>query len=70
MMAELYDALISAGAEEEKARDAATAIAKWEARFSSLEGRIIRLEGKVNLLQWMVGFNLALTTTILWQIFR
>ncbi len=69
MMAELYDALINAGAGEEKARDAATAVAGWESRFNSLDGKINHLEGKVNLLQWMVGFNLALTTAILWQIF-
>ena len=62
MMAELYDALTSAGAGEKKAREAAAAVAAWENRFS-------RLEGKVNLLQWMVGFNLALTSAILWQIF-
>ena len=61
MMTELYDALTSAGANEKKAREAAAAVATWENRFS-------RLEGKVNLLQWMVGFNLALTSAILWQI--
>ena len=62
MRAELYDALTSAGADEKKARAAATTVATWEDRFT-------RLEGKVNLLQWMVGFNLALTTAILWRIF-
>ena len=49
-------------ADETKARDAATAVAAWEDRFN-------RLEGKVNLLQWMAGFNLALTTAILRRIF-
>ena len=63
MMTELYDALTNAGADEPKARAAATAVAAWEERFN-------RLEGKVNLLQWMAGFNLALTTAILWQIFN
>jgi hypothetical protein len=62
MMTELYDALTNAGADETRARDAATAVAAWGDRFNSLEG-------KVNLLQWMAGFNLALTTAILWRVF-
>ena len=45
-------------ADETRARDAATAVAAWGDKFNSLEG-------KVNLLQWMAGFNLALTTAIL-----
>ena len=49
-------------ADETRARDAATAVAAWGDRFNSLEG-------KVNLLQWMAGFNLALTTAILWRVF-
>ena len=69
MMTELYDALTSAGAEEPKARDAATAVAAWEDRFNGLDGKMSLLEGKVNLLQWMLGFNLALSTAILWRIF-
>lgn len=35
MMTELYDALTNAGADETRARDAATAVAAWGDRFQS-----------------------------------
>jgi hypothetical protein len=54
MLGNLYDALRSAGAEDEKARKAAEEIAPYEPRFS-------KLESDVALLKWMVGFNIALT---------
>jgi hypothetical protein len=28
------------------------------------------LKGRVNLLQWMMGFNLALTTAVLWKLVK
>ncbi len=55
MIAEVYDALIEAGASQEKARKAAEAIAGYESRFSEIEKRLERMEGKITLLSWMVG---------------
>jgi hypothetical protein len=37
MVAELYDALIDAGATDDKARTAAKAIADYESRFNNIE---------------------------------
>ncbi|MCZ6803754.1 MAG: integrase [Proteobacteria bacterium] len=62
MIRELYDALKSAGAEEDKAREAASAVARFDDRFN-------RIEAELMLLKWMVTFNLAFTTAILWKIF-
>ena len=62
MISELYDALKSAGADEEKARQAASAVAAWEDRFNKVETELL-------LLKWMVGFNLAFTCAILWKVF-
>lgn len=62
MMGNLYDALRSAGAEDEKARKAAEEMAGYEHRFS-------KLEADVGLLKWMVGFNLAMTAAILAKLF-
>lgn len=62
MMGELYDALRSAGAEDEKARRAATEVAGFENRLSTFDGR-------VSVLTWMVGFNLALTLALVSKAF-
>jgi hypothetical protein len=62
MISEVYDALKEAGASEEKARKAAEAIASYENRFS-------RIENDLSVLKWMVGFNLAITTAVLWKVF-
>jgi len=62
MLSEVYDALKEAGASEEKARKAAEAIAAYENRFA-------RVENDLNLLKWMVGFNIAMTTAVLWKVF-
>jgi len=58
---EIYDALIEAGASEEKAR-AARAMTNYETRIS-------KIESDINLLKWMVGFNLAMTVAILFRVF-
>jgi len=59
---EIYDALIEAGTSEDKARAAARAMTNYESRFS-------KIESDVNLLKWMIGFNLAFTVAILFKIF-
>jgi hypothetical protein len=59
---EIYDAFIEAGASEEKARKAARAMTNYETRIS-------RIESDLNLLKWMVGFNLAITVAILFRVF-
>ena len=52
MISELYEALIDAGASEEKAREAAKAIAEYEDRFS-------RIDSDLRILKWMVAAILA-----------
>jgi hypothetical protein len=55
---EIYDALIEAGASEGKAR-----------AMTNYETRISKIESDLNLLKWMVGFNLALTVAVLFRVF-
>ena len=62
MLSSLYDALIDAGASEEKARRAAEEAAQYAARFA-------RLEADVSLVKWMVGVNLAIGLGILVKLF-
>ena len=59
---EIYDALPEAGASEEKARAAARAMTNYETRISKIESRL-------TLLEWMIGFNLAMTIAILFRVF-
>lgn len=59
MLSEVYDALIEAGATQEKARKAAEAVAGYENRFSGIENKLTRIEERINLLQWMIGLVLG-----------
>ena len=68
MSSELLDALLDAGASEEKARKAAEAVAAYENRFAALDVRMLALEGKVTLLTWMVSFNLIVSLGVLWRL--
>ena len=63
MIAEVYDAFKSAGADEDKALAAASAIADYQKD-------IAELKGDVKLIKWIVGFSLAFSVTILFLIVR
>ena len=69
MISEVYDAFKEAGVSEEKARKAAEAIAGYENRFAKIDERFAIMDGRLVLLQWMIGFNLAMTLAILWKVF-
>jgi hypothetical protein len=82
MLKEVYDALKEAGASEEKASAAAVAVSAYTLDRTTLATKedIARLErslavveerteGRFKLLQWMIGFNLALTAAVLIKLF-
>ena len=83
MISEVYDAFIASGAPEDKARDAAVAMAAYESRFNKIEGdlgmtrgdvHMIRgdintIRGDINLLKWMNGITWALCFGILFKLF-
>lgn len=62
MIFEVYNALKEAGVSEEKAKAAAEALATYENRFA-------KINSDFTLLKWMVGFNIALTITLLFKVF-
>ena len=66
---ELYEALKEAGASEEKACAAAEQAANYEDRFSAIDRRFSTVDRDLMLLKWMVGFNLAMTTGVLFKLF-
>jgi len=80
MISEVYDALISAGAPEDKARKAAETLANADNRFSRIDGAVLKLESKLDgavlkleselvLVKWMAGFGIALNVAILTRLF-
>jgi hypothetical protein len=69
MISEVYDALIDAGASDDKARKAAETLANYDGRFNSIAKNIEEIKGEQKLLRWMISFNLAFTMAILWKVF-
>jgi hypothetical protein len=62
MMSKLYAALRLAGVPDDDAISASEEVAAFENRLASVESRL-------NLLTWMVGFNLAMTAAIVAKLF-
>jgi hypothetical protein len=62
MISEVYDALLAAGAPEEKARKAAEVLANYDNRFGKIEADLL-------VLKWMVGYLVASVTAVLWKVF-
>jgi hypothetical protein len=65
--------LRAAGVSEEQAKAEAEAlvVAFSEAMDSQLATKrdTDKLDGRLSLLQWMIGFNLAFTMAVLWKVF-
>ena len=69
MISEVYDAFISAGAPEDKARKAAETLANYDHRFARIESDITKIQSELVLVKWMVGFGIALNVAILTRLF-
>ena len=63
MNSEVYDALLSAGADEAKAREAAKSVARHDADIAEIKASLL-------LLKWMVGFILAFVVALTWRAFQ
>jgi len=59
----LRDALMDAGASEDKANKAAEEAASYESRIAGIETRL-------SVLAWMVGTHIAMTLGMLWLLVR
>jgi hypothetical protein len=62
MLSKTYDALIAAGAPDDKARAAAEELAAYESRFA-------KIETDLAVLKWMVGVNLAASLSLVIKAF-
>ena len=66
----LRDALLSAGADPQKADKAAEEAAIYDSQLTSFELRLTKIEGSLNLLKWMVATVVALILPALWLLLR
>jgi hypothetical protein len=70
MFSKTYEALVSAGAPEDKAREAAEELADYENRLASIDNRLAGVEGKLALVICAIGINAAATMAILGELLR
>jgi len=74
MIAEVYDALIEAGASEEKARKASISIASYNDRISNVEHKLDNLERKIDHVLTEVrvfgGVIITLIMSTLWRVWK
>ena len=79
MVGSLYDALKDAKVDDAKARAAAEDVANYDGRINGIENRLERIDGglvrldqkmseRFTFLQWMIGFNIALSLGVLWRV--
>ena len=62
MNSEVYAALVDAGADDEKAREAAKSVAQYDSDIAEIKASLL-------LLKWMVGFTLAFVVALTWRVF-
>jgi hypothetical protein len=62
-------AFIASGAPEDKAREAAVAMAAYDGRFNKIEGDLGMIRGDIHPLKWMNGITWALCFGILFKLF-
>jgi phage shock protein A len=70
MLSRTYEALLAAGAPEDKAREAAEELAGYENRLASIDNRLSNVEGKLTVIIWAAGINAAATIAILGVLLR
>jgi hypothetical protein len=68
MLGSLYQALRSVEVPDDKAKAAAEEVASYENKLTVMDGKIDRLAGRVDLLTWMVGTNIAVTFIVLGKV--
>jgi len=69
MLSKLYDALREAGASNLKAREAAEEAAAFANRFDLIEHHLARLDGRLSLVQWMLGVTLGVLLGVFCRVF-
>jgi len=69
LIEELYDALLEAGASQEKARLASRTVATFEERIFALKTDMTDIRGILRLHSWMLGTTIAMLMAIMFKVF-
>ena len=69
MVADVYDALLAAGAPEDRAARAAQALAGYDNRFNKVDADFAKVNADLALLKWMVGLVVAGTVALIIKTF-
>lgn len=70
MNSEVYDALLSAGADEAKAREAAKSVARYDSDIGDIKTSLADIKASLRIIQWMFGFVLAFVVALTWRVFQ
>lgn len=70
MNSEVCDALVSAGADEVKAREAAKSVARYDSDMGHVKTSLVDIEASLRIIRWMFGFTLAFVVALTWRVFR
>ena len=77
MNSEVYDALVSAGADETKAREAAKSVAQYDRDVTEIRESLAHIKvnmadirASLRVMQWMFGFTLAFVVALTWRVFQ
>ena len=70
MNSEVYDALLSAGADEVKAREAAKSVAQHDSEIGEIKASLSDIKASLRIIQWMFGFTLAFVVALTWRVFQ
>ena len=69
MNSEVYDALVSAGADGTKAREAAKSVAQYDSDIGEIKTSLADIKASLHDIQWMVGSMLPFVVVLVWQAF-
>ena len=70
MNSEVYDALINAGADETKAREAAKSVAQYNTDIGHIKTSLADIKASLRVIQWMFGFTPAFVVALTWPVFQ
>ena len=70
MNSEVHDALLSAGADEAKAREAAKSVARYDSDMGDIKTSLADIKASLRIIQWMFGFTLAFVVALTWRVFQ
>ena len=69
MNTEVYDALVSAGAEETKTREAAKSVARYDSDIGHIKTSMADITSSLRIIQW-TGLTLAFVVALTWRPFQ